>query len=90
MFFQKKTLILHREKDKRYIEEGVFNATHKDINYRSLGEFFQKNIQAKGFLDIAEFDKVVMQNKNVKKTGSTENAQKCTLIKSILTGYVLW
>lgn len=32
-----------------YIEEGVFNATHKDINYRSLGEFFQKNIQAKGW-----------------------------------------
>lgn len=32
-----------------YIEQGVFNAAHKDINYKRLGECFRKNIQAKGW-----------------------------------------
>lgn len=32
-----------------YIEEGVLNAAHKDIDYKRLGECLQKNIQAKGW-----------------------------------------
>lgn len=32
-----------------YIEEGVFNAARKDINYKRLGEYFRKNIQAIGW-----------------------------------------
>lgn len=32
-----------------YIEEGVLNATHRDISYKRLGEYFMENIRAKGW-----------------------------------------
>lgn len=68
-----------------YIEEGVFNATHKDINYRSLGEFFQKNIQAKGW----DYAYIIYKVEADKKTVvAKSNSQPSIIFNKISSQYI--